>query len=80
MITSRDILVDYLRAHKCDGLCNDACGCSVDNLAPESIDMICQFDCQPAMKVACKPEDCEDCEASCESFEGHCRYIPKEFK
>ena len=30
----REIVAEYLKAHKCDGLCGDECGCSLDDLMP----------------------------------------------
>ncbi len=30
----REIILQYLEDHNCDGLCNDDCGCKKDDLAP----------------------------------------------
>lgn len=30
----KDIVLDWLKTNGCDGLCNDDCGCGVDDFAP----------------------------------------------
>jgi len=34
MITVKEILIRYLKEHNCDGLCDDECGCTIDDLMP----------------------------------------------
>lgn len=53
-MTVEQIIKDHLEKNKLDGLCNDLCGCSKDDLAPcEGI----QKNCVPARLVKCE-EDC----------------------
>lgn len=58
-----DIIEEYLYENKYDGLCNEGCGCSKDNLAP------CgeiQGDCMPAYKWICDPENCNQPGENCD--------------
>jgi hypothetical protein len=32
--TVKEMIIDFLDLHKCEGLCYDDCGCGKDNLAP----------------------------------------------
>ena len=48
-ITVKDIIRAYLIKHGYDGLCNDECGCGLDDLYPGD-DCPCP-DCEPAFKV-----------------------------
>ncbi len=70
-ITVKDIVQMYLVENGYDGLAGDGCGygCELVDLM-EDCNGECIADCAPAMKVFCKPEDCEDCRSDCD---GHTR-------
>jgi hypothetical protein len=79
----RDILKEWLIAHNCDGLCSPPCECDLNNLLPSPHDLnelncVGFGDCFPAIRVKCKPEDCNHCGASCKNPENQYRLIPKE--
>ena len=53
-MNARTILIEWLQAHNCDGLCyertNDSCGCGLDDLMP-CLDPRNLSECVPAVKV-----------------------------
>jgi len=53
-MTVRDILIEWLKAHKCDGLCTWDCGCGIDDLVPCDS---CNVDCNAARKSIATKED-----------------------
>ena len=57
MTTVHEILVDWLRKHGYDGLCNPEieCGCTLDDLQPCDSFML---NCKPAYKGPCTCGDC----------------------
>ena len=61
-MTVQEIIKDYLKRNKWDGLCNDDCGCDVDELMPCN-----QYvgDCQPAVKRICGDKRKAGCEEDC---------------
>jgi hypothetical protein len=59
-MTVREIIEAYLKEHGYDGLCDDECGCSIDDLME-----CCSGFCEPGYKVPCDPKTCPadgDCE------------------
>ena len=76
-ITVKQILIDYLKSHDCDGLAGDSCGCGIDDFAAcES----CSMDCQPAKKIVVHCDDCTTlCDAAGVGNDGYC-YKPVEIK
>lgn len=48
MMNVKEIIIDYLKSHGYDGLCNDDCGCGIDNIAPCDE---CFLSCVPAYHV-----------------------------
>jgi len=52
-----EIVIDYLRKNGYDGLCGDGCGCGLDDFAPCDEDF---GNCEPAYKVRCHKEKCEN--------------------
>ena len=66
-MTVREIVINWLKAHECDGLCGDECGCDLEDFRP------CDDpprDCVAAVKGPTPPE-----------FEGYrdCWMTPKQF-
>jgi len=53
-MNARTILIEWLQAHNCDGLCyertNDSCGCGLDDLMP-CLDPRNLSECVPAVKA-----------------------------
>lgn len=62
-MTAKQMLIDYLREHGYDGLCNTAgdCGCSVDDLEPCGCINI--EDCVAAFHKKCVDCNTEFCDA-----------------
>lgn len=58
-MTVKEIVIEYLKENGYDGLCNNSCGCGIDDLFP------CSFEntdiCETAYKVACKGCEGEGC-------------------
>jgi hypothetical protein len=74
-MTAAEILSDWLRAHGCDGLCTEDCGCGVDDMMP------CGSypgHCVPAKKISCDRDTCDDCGVTCYGQDDHSRYVPME--
>lgn len=66
-MTVREIIVEYLKAHGCDGLAGEDCGCGIGDIAP------CGLSCNSLDCVLAKYRKCNDCE-----FKNDCDYR-KEF-
>jgi hypothetical protein len=67
-MTTKDLLIEGLKAHGFDGLCNSdaSCGCGIDDLAPCGGD--CNvLDCEPAYKRPCKGAACPH---PCDGYDG----------
>lgn len=58
LITVRDIVLEWLTTHGYDALCNDGCGCSIDDFMPccygENIES-----CEPGRRIIVTKEDAE---------------------
>jgi hypothetical protein len=54
-MTVENILKEWLTKHGCDGLCNEDCGCGIDNLYP--CDWLNMTDCVAAVHVPCPGND-----------------------
>lgn len=55
-MTVKEIVFIYLRDHGYDGLCNDLCGCGLDDLMPCCDPM---NECKPAYEIKCD-HHCDD--------------------
>ena len=55
-MTVREIIVEYLKAHGCDGLAGEDCGCGIGDIAP------CGLSCNSLDCVLAKYRKCNDCE------------------
>lgn len=53
----KEIVIEWLKSHNCDGLCREGCGCGLDDLAP--CDDVYR-DCVAAKAVKCKGKQCRD--------------------
>jgi len=61
-MTVQEIIKKYLRDNGFDGLCNDDCGCGIDDFAPcDSLSL----DCNPAYKCNCKHDECDNKFGNC---------------
>ena len=57
-LTVLQMIADTLKAKGFDGLCNEGCGCTLDDLAPCGM---MGDDCAAARKRVCPPDGCPDC-------------------
>ncbi len=67
-MTTKEIVIEYLKQNGFDGLCSDECGCSLDDL------ICCDEDfqgCEPAYASICDGKD-----SSCECETGETHYGP----
>ena len=62
-MTVNQIIIDYLKTNSFEGLCNDDCGCGLEDLAP--CDEM-KPECTPAYKCKCAAEGkCEHGHLGC---------------
>jgi hypothetical protein len=59
-MTVKEIIIDYIKQHGFDGLCDLECGCGLDDFAPCG-DV--RDTCEPAYKRT--REECAKCEQDC---------------
>lgn len=71
-ITVKEIVLEYLRKHGQDGLCNDNCGCSLEDFMPCECNDIST--CEPARRIKKGSKQCVKCENKKDCF-GEC-FIP----
>jgi len=62
-ITVREIIVDWLKSHGCDGLAGDECGCGGDDLL--SCEICDSSDCVAARMTLGNDECRKDCYGEC---------------
>ena len=49
-MTTKEIIIKYLKDHGYDGLCTEDCGCGIDNLFPCTLGNDFRDECVPAYK------------------------------
>ena len=82
----REIVLEKIAAVGADGLCNEDCGCSKDDICfYDGIPEDCVLARAVLKKEHCHPENCEQCNISCDAYGEACitdekMYIPLELK